>query len=115
MSGEQKTAGATGLAPKDTEVRRTGRFTALRSLVRRRPLAAGVVVLGLAACASAGVAVAGGLGDLPLAAAPTPPATFGFGSAASAARIAQWDVNAFPDGKGLPAGAGTVAEGQQVF
>jgi mono/diheme cytochrome c family protein len=55
------------------------------------------------------------MNGLELGSAPQSPATFGFGTVATAERIAQWDVNAFPDGKGLPAGSGTVAQGAQVF
>ena len=43
------------------------------------------------------------------------PARFGFGSEASEARIALWDIDVRPDGAGLPAGSGTVSEGQAVY
>lgn len=43
------------------------------------------------------------------------PARFEFGAEASEARIALWDVDVKPDGEGLPAGSGTVAEGERVF
>ena len=43
------------------------------------------------------------------------PARFGFGSEASAARVAAWDIDVKPDGEGLPPGRGTVAEGEAVF
>jgi cytochrome c len=80
--------------------------------MKRRTGVWGLSLLGLAACAGAGLGVMNGL---ELGSGPTPPPTFGFGTAASAERIARWDVNAFPDGKGLPAGSGTVQEGAQVF
>jgi cytochrome c len=43
------------------------------------------------------------------------PTRFGFGAEAPAARVAMWDIDVKPDGEGLPAGSGTVAQGQQVF
>ncbi len=43
------------------------------------------------------------------------PVHFGFGSDASAARVAMWDIDVKPDGEGLPPGSGTVAQGQRVF
>lgn len=44
-----------------------------------------------------------------------PPDRFGFGTPASEARIAAWDVDVRPDGVGLPPGSGTVAQGAEVF
>lgn len=43
------------------------------------------------------------------------PERFGWGSEATVARVAQWDVDVKPDGEGLPPGRGTVAEGEAVF
>jgi cytochrome c len=43
------------------------------------------------------------------------PERFSFGSEASEARIAQWDIDVKPDGEGLPPGSGTVAEGEAVY
>ncbi len=43
------------------------------------------------------------------------PARFGFGTSASAARIAAWDIDVKPDGEGLPAGRGSVEQGRQVY
>jgi S-disulfanyl-L-cysteine oxidoreductase SoxD len=40
---------------------------------------------------------------------------FGFGKAATPEKIAALDIDVRPDGKGLPAGSGTVAEGKQVY
>ena len=54
---------------------------------------------------------AGTMVDLPAHA----PASFGFGSDASEARVALWDIDVKPDGEGLPAGSGSVAEGEQVY
>jgi cytochrome c len=46
---------------------------------------------------------------------PQAPEHFGFGTTASAARVAAWDIDVRPDGQGLPEGSGTVAQGRQVF
>jgi cytochrome c len=43
------------------------------------------------------------------------PARFGFGRPADAARVGAWDVDARPDGVGLPPGSGTVAVGARVY
>ncbi|MEX2465572.1 MAG: cytochrome c [Gemmatimonadota bacterium] len=43
------------------------------------------------------------------------PARFSFGSPASEARTALWDIDVKPDGEGLPPGSGTVEEGEQVY
>jgi S-disulfanyl-L-cysteine oxidoreductase SoxD len=43
------------------------------------------------------------------------PARFGFGSDASPARVAAWDVDVKPDGEGLPSGSGSVDDGAKVF
>lgn len=43
------------------------------------------------------------------------PDRFGFGVEATKARIAVWDIDVKPDGEGLPAGRGTVAEGELVY
>lgn len=43
------------------------------------------------------------------------PARFGFGSVASEARVALWDIDVRPDGEGLPPGSGTVMEGEAVY
>lgn len=41
--------------------------------------------------------------------------TFGFGRPATDEEIAAWDIDVHPDGTGLPAGSGTVAEGASLF
>jgi S-disulfanyl-L-cysteine oxidoreductase SoxD len=46
---------------------------------------------------------------------PAVPQGPGLGVPATEALVASWDVSIPPDGTGLPAGAGTVAEGAQVF
>src|SRR5687767_14139163 len=43
------------------------------------------------------------------------PRGFGFGKPATAAEIAAWDIDVRPDGKGLPAGRGSVAQGQVIY
>jgi cytochrome c len=43
------------------------------------------------------------------------PQRFGFGRAADSARIKAWDVDVRPDGRGLPPGSGTVAQGATVY
>jgi cytochrome c len=40
---------------------------------------------------------------------------FGFGKPATPAEIAGWDTDVRPDGKGLPAGKGTVGKGQDLY
>lgn len=57
---------------------------------------------------------------LPLAAAidvggQTPPPRYGLGRAATPDEIKAIDIDVMPDGRGLPAGRGTVAEGQAVY
>lgn len=51
----------------------------------------------------------------PAAVSPALPERFGFGSPADEARIASWDVDVRPDGAGLPAGSGSVADGARVY
>jgi cytochrome c len=41
--------------------------------------------------------------------------TFGFGRPATEEEIAAWDTDVQPDGTGLPAGSGTVAEGAGLY
>src|SRR4051812_8957267 len=38
-----------------------------------------------------------------------------FGRPASPEEIALWDIDVRPDGRGLPAGSGTVAQGKVIF
>jgi S-disulfanyl-L-cysteine oxidoreductase SoxD len=40
---------------------------------------------------------------------------YGFGTPATPAQIAAWDIDVRPDGAGLPPGRGTVAQGQQLY
>jgi S-disulfanyl-L-cysteine oxidoreductase SoxD len=50
-----------------------------------------------------------------LAAAPASAQQFKFGTTPSAAEIAKIDIDAMPDGRGLPAGSGTPAMGAEVY
>ncbi len=43
------------------------------------------------------------------------PARFGFGRKATQAEIDGWDIDVMPDGRGLPAGRGTVAQGAALY
>lgn len=43
------------------------------------------------------------------------PGSFGLGRAATAAEITAWDIDIRPDGKGLPAGSATAAEGKALY
>ena len=40
---------------------------------------------------------------------------YGFGSPATTEEIASWDIDVRPDGKGLPPGRGTAAEGAEIY
>ena len=73
---------------------------------RKCPLARGVRGGFFTACAA--VAVAAGA----LAAEPAPPK---LGRPATPDEVAKADISIPPDGKGLPAGSGSVAQGAQVF
>jgi S-disulfanyl-L-cysteine oxidoreductase SoxD len=59
----------------------------------------------------AGAAVVGLLASAPAAAAEFA----GIGRAASAREVTAWDIDVRPDFKGLPAGSGSVAKGQEVW
>jgi cytochrome c len=78
-----------------------------------------VLVLALAACGGAAdapdLALSEAYADVPYALPERAPRRFEFGAEASEARIALWDTDVRPDGAGLPAGRGTVAEGEVVF
>lgn len=52
---------------------------------------------------------------LSLLAAPVLADGFGLGRPATDAEIAAWDIDVRPDGTGLPEGAGTVAQGEEIF
>lgn len=64
----------------------------------------------------AGPAAATGLAGLPAAAPPVgPTGPVGLGRPATADEIAAWDIDVMPDGRGLPAGRGTVEEGRALY
>jgi cytochrome c len=44
-----------------------------------------------------------------------PALAFDFGRPATPDEIKLWDIDVGPDGKGLPAGSGTAAQGKQIF
>ncbi len=50
-----------------------------------------------------------------LTASATAAPPYGFGQPASEAAIAAWNIDVDPNGRGLPAGRGSVAEGQIVY
>lgn len=82
---------------------------------RARFLVPALVIVGCAGDAPPSSASDAALLEIADALPPQAPAQFGFGSEASEARIALWDVDVKPDGEGLPLGSGTVAEGETVF
>jgi len=43
------------------------------------------------------------------------PATFGFGRTATVSEVVKWDISIRPDGKGLPAGDGSVSKGAAIY
>lgn len=62
----------------------------------------------------AAIAIAASAPEASFAAAPAK-ARYGFGKPASAQEIAGWDIDVRPDGKGLPPGRGSVAQGQAIY
>ncbi|MGD8279825.1 MAG: cytochrome c [Gemmatimonadota bacterium] len=76
----------------------------------------GLLVLLASACSPSGEPPAADLGaGTPEGLPSWAPDRFGFGSPASAERVAMWDIDVRPDGTGLPAGSGTVEEGRRVY
>ncbi|MEO8485829.1 MAG: c-type cytochrome [Betaproteobacteria bacterium] len=55
------------------------------------------------------------LATAPDAASPAPTVRYGFGRVATPQEIAGWDIDVRPDGRGLPDGRGSVAEGQAIY
>ncbi len=51
----------------------------------------------------------------PQASSPKPAARLGIGRVATPDEITKLDIDVMPDGRGLPAGRGTVAEGQAIY
>jgi S-disulfanyl-L-cysteine oxidoreductase SoxD len=89
-----------------------------RSEPRRAPVRArgpGVAaVTGIHAALAAALMAA--LLTLPAFAAPPRAAPkYGFGQAPTPEQVAAWDIDVRPDGKGLPPGRGTVADGQGIY
>jgi cytochrome c len=73
-----------------------------------------------AACAGLAALACGGIAMAATAAAASAPVvaeakTFGFGKPATPAEIAGWDIDVRPDGRGLPPGRGSVAQGQAIY
>jgi S-disulfanyl-L-cysteine oxidoreductase SoxD len=54
-------------------------------------------------------------GAIAAAAIMTPALAYDFGRPVTPDEIKLWDIDVQPDGKGLPEGSGTVAQGKQVF
>jgi cytochrome c len=52
---------------------------------------------------------------LPAAALAAPPGHYGYGTPATPDEIAGWDIDARPDGVGLPPGSGSVEKGATVY
>jgi S-disulfanyl-L-cysteine oxidoreductase SoxD len=52
---------------------------------------------------------------LSAAASAAPPGHYGYGTPAAPAEIAGWDIDARPDGVGLPPGSGSVSKGANVY
>lgn len=71
--------------------------TAARCVSRACVLAAGLALAG-------GATAAGSYGG-----------PYGFGTPATAADIAAWDIDAMPDGRGLPPGQGGYEDGKEVY
>ena len=73
-------------------------------------------VPGAVAVAGIHAALVAALVALPAHAAdPKAAPKFGFGQAPTPEQVAAWDIDVRPDGKGLPPGRGTVAEGQEIY
>ena len=71
--------------------------------VRRRLPVAAFAALAAAVALTGSLALAAG------------PANLSLGREATPAEIAGWNIDVFPDGKGLPPGKGTVAKGERVY
>jgi cytochrome c len=49
------------------------------------------------------------------AARAAPPERYGFGQPATPQQVAAWDIDVKPGGEGLPAGSGTVDQGERIY
>lgn len=61
------------------------------------------------------ILILGGLASSALAAEPSTTAPYGFGRAATATEIQNWNIDVSPSGEGLPPGGGTVSQGAAIF
>jgi mono/diheme cytochrome c family protein len=86
--------------------------TRVRTKVRTRVRTLVLAVVFVPALVFAQKPVAGGRAAV---AKPSAPATFGIGRAATPEEIKALDIDVRPDGRGLPPGAGTVAEGAKIY
>jgi cytochrome c len=86
------------------------------SITTERRAAAALAVAGAATALLAACAAAPGGSDRSdgAASADTAAATYGFGQPASAAELARF-YSSLPDGRDLPAGSGTVAQGKALY
>lgn len=73
-----------------------------------RNRSAATVILGIVCAVAVAVPVFAAEGD-------EETVVYGFGRPATAEEIASWDIDVRPDGKGLPAGSGTPAEGALIY
>ena len=89
-----------------------------------RAVTAGILIGSLVACGDQAATSEGSRGGVidaevgegtPEGLPANAPARFAFGTEASEERIALWDIDVRPDGTGLPAGSGTVAQGRDVY
>jgi mono/diheme cytochrome c family protein len=82
-----------------------------------RSLKAIAIALGAAALIGGGTMLAAQTSQKPAAAtaAKAKPEKFGVGRAAKPEEIAGWDIDVRPDGHGLPAGKGTVRDGEAIY
>ena len=78
-------------------------------------LAASLVLVACDAPANDMASLAALAEGAPYALPPNAPNRFSSSSDASETRVALWDIDVRPDGEGLPAGSGTVTEGEAVY
>ena len=83
----------------------------LRSL--RQATLAALLACGLANAQAQGAATTKAIPGASMA--PAMASDFGLGRPATAKELAAWDIDVRPDFKGLPAGSGTVAQGQDIW
>jgi len=75
--------------------------------------AIGTIVVGLTGCAESGSSTHAAGATRTVDAARV--GYYGYGTPASAATIAGWDIDIRPDGVGLPPGSGSVADGETLY